>query len=49
LLRYGIPDFKMEKHWIDRRLAQMSAEGRGRGLGGGRHAGNDALPTGAVT
>src|SRR6185295_20349269 len=25
--RYGIPDFKMEKHWIDRRLAQMSAEG----------------------
>jgi len=27
LLRYGIPDFKMEKHWIDRRLAQMSAEG----------------------
>ena len=27
LLRYGIPDFKMEKHWIDRRLQQMSAEG----------------------
>jgi len=27
LLRYGIPDFKMEKHWIDRRLKQMSAEG----------------------
>jgi len=27
LLRYGIPDFKMEKHWIDRRLRQMSAEG----------------------
>jgi glutamate synthase (NADPH/NADH) small chain len=27
LLRYGIPDFKMEKHWIDRRLDQMSAEG----------------------
>src|SRR5712691_10713930 len=27
LLRYGIPDFKMEKRWIDRRLAQMSAEG----------------------
>jgi glutamate synthase (NADPH/NADH) small chain len=27
LLRYGIPDFKMEKHLIDRRLAQMSAEG----------------------
>ena len=27
LLRYGIPDFKMEKHWIDRRLEQMAAEG----------------------
>ena len=27
LLRYGIPDFKMEKHWIDRRLEQMKAEG----------------------
>ena len=27
LLRYGIPDFKMEKHWIDRRMAQMSIEG----------------------
>jgi len=27
LLRYGIPDFKMEKHLIDRRMAQMSAEG----------------------
>jgi glutamate synthase (NADPH/NADH) small chain len=27
LLRYGIPDFKMEKHLIDRRIAQMSAEG----------------------
>jgi glutamate synthase (NADPH/NADH) small chain len=27
LLRYGIPDFKMEKRWIDRRLEQMSAEG----------------------
>ncbi len=27
LLRYGIPEFKMEKHVIDRRLAQMSAEG----------------------
>ena len=27
LLRYGIPDFKMEKHWIDRRLEQMRAEG----------------------
>ena len=27
LLRYGIPDFKMEKHLIDRRMAQMRAEG----------------------
>ncbi len=27
LLRYGIPDFKMEKAAIDRRMAQMSAEG----------------------
>lgn len=27
LLRYGIPEFKMEKHFIDRRLAQMEAEG----------------------
>jgi glutamate synthase (NADPH/NADH) small chain len=27
LLRYGIPDFKMEKHHIDRRLDQMMAEG----------------------
>ena len=27
LLRYGIPDFKMEKHIIDRRMAQMEAEG----------------------
>ena len=29
LLRYGIPDFKMEKWLIDRRLAQMHAEGVG--------------------
>ena len=27
LLRYGIPDFKMEKHLIDRRMAQMAEEG----------------------
>jgi glutamate synthase (NADPH/NADH) small chain len=27
LLRYGIPDFKMEKHLIDRRVQQMEAEG----------------------
>jgi glutamate synthase (NADPH/NADH) small chain len=27
LMRYGIPDFKMEKHHIDRRVTQMEAEG----------------------
>lgn len=27
LLRYGIPDFKMEKHLIDQRVVQMQAEG----------------------
>jgi glutamate synthase (NADPH/NADH) small chain len=27
LLRYGIPDFKMEKQLIDRRIEQMTAEG----------------------
>jgi glutamate synthase (NADPH/NADH) small chain len=27
LLRYGIPDFKLEKRFIDRRIAQMEAEG----------------------
>jgi glutamate synthase (NADPH/NADH) small chain len=27
LLRYGIPDFKMEKYHVDRRIAQMQAEG----------------------
>src|SRR5271168_3876378 len=27
LLRYGIPDFKMEKNILDRRLEQMAAEG----------------------
>jgi glutamate synthase (NADPH/NADH) small chain len=27
LLRYGIPDFKIEKHVVDARLAQMAAEG----------------------
>jgi glutamate synthase (NADPH/NADH) small chain len=27
LMRYGIPDFKMEKRHIDRRIAQMEAEG----------------------
>jgi glutamate synthase (NADPH/NADH) small chain len=27
LMRFGIPDFKMEKHFIDRRVAQMEGEG----------------------
>jgi len=27
LLRYGIPDFKLEKNFVDRRLEQMRAEG----------------------
>ena len=27
LMRYGIPNFKMEKHILDRRLEQMRAEG----------------------
>ena len=27
LLRYGIPNFKLEKHVVDRRLEQMQAEG----------------------
>jgi len=27
LMRYGIPDFKLDKRLIDRRVAQMSAEG----------------------
>ena len=27
LLRYGIPDFKMEKHAVDCRVTQMEAEG----------------------
>ncbi|MFE4668674.1 glutamate synthase subunit beta [Streptomyces sp. NPDC056716] len=27
LMRYGIPEFKMEKHHLERRLAQMRAEG----------------------
>lgn len=27
LLRYGVPDYKLESRWIDRRLEQMDAEG----------------------
>ncbi len=39
LLRYGIPDFKMEKWVIDRRLAVMEAEGIE--IRGGVHVGRD--------
>ena len=53
LLRYGIPEFKMEKAVLDRRLAQMEAEGTafvcgvsvGAESGAGRVAGGNA-PTG---
>ena len=42
LLRYGIPDFKMEKHIIDRRMAQMQTEGvtfhTGTDIGGNKPA-----------
>jgi len=45
LLRYGIPDFKLEKHLIERRVAQMRAEGVefrvNQTVGGGA---KDALP-----
>jgi glutamate synthase (NADPH) small chain len=27
LMRYGIPDFKIEKHYVDRRVEQMKGEG----------------------
>lgn len=27
LMRYGVPEFKMEKKWIDRRIEQMEGEG----------------------
>jgi glutamate synthase (NADPH/NADH) small chain len=48
LLRYGIPEFKMEKRVLDRRLEQMSAEGTrfacGVAVGGAGGAGTgDAL------
>ena len=45
LLRYGIPEFKMEKRHLDRRLAQMEAEGtRFRtGVDVGSELGADAL------
>ena len=42
LLRYGIPDFKMEKSHIDRRIAQMEAEGVT--FKTGVYVGKDAVP-----
>ena len=47
LLGYGIPDFKLEKHLVERRVKQMQAEGvvfRNRVLVGGK-----ALPAGVVS
>jgi len=46
LLRYGIPDFKLEKSHIDRRVEQMRAEGVAFRLGA--HVGSAALPAGAL-
>ncbi len=45
LLRYGIPDFKLEKEMIDRRLEQMLAEGTRlqTGTDAGRDIGADRL------
>ena len=42
LLRYGVPDFKLEKHLIDRRLALLRAEGIA--ICCGVEVGTDALP-----
>ena len=42
LLRYGIPEFKMEKRHLDRRIAQMEAEGTRFECGGGSHLGGPA-------
>jgi glutamate synthase (NADPH/NADH) small chain len=44
LLRYGIPDFKLEKWQIDRRMAQMQAEGVE--FRTGVYVGNTDLPKG---
>jgi len=44
LLRYGIPDFKLDKGVIDRRLDQLRAEGVK--FRAGVYAGSAALPTG---
>ena len=47
LLRYGIPEFKMEKRVLDRRLAQMEAEGVR--FVAGAHVGVDRAGGGAAT
>jgi glutamate synthase (NADPH/NADH) small chain len=44
LLRYGIPDFKMEKSHIDRRVKQLEAEGV---TVRARRAGRQAMPEGS--
>ncbi|MFI7354006.1 glutamate synthase subunit beta [Streptomyces avidinii] len=50
LLRYGIPEFKMEKVYLDRRIEQMRAEGTvfatGADVGGAAGAGADELRSG---
>ncbi|WP_405525997.1 glutamate synthase subunit beta [Streptomyces avidinii] len=50
LLRYGIPEFKMEKAHLDRRIEQMRAEGTvfatGADVGGATGAGADELRSG---
>ncbi|HUP30015.1 MAG TPA: glutamate synthase subunit beta, partial [Usitatibacter sp.] len=46
LLRYGIPDFKMEKVHIDRRIEQMKAEGVT--FRTGVHVGSQAMPAASV-
>ncbi|MET9693867.1 glutamate synthase subunit beta [Streptomyces sp. NPDC006514] len=50
LLRYGIPEFKMEKAHLDRRIEQMRAEGTvfvtGADIGGATGAGADELRSG---
>ncbi|MGE5828289.1 MAG: glutamate synthase subunit beta, partial [Micromonosporaceae bacterium] len=49
LLRYGIPDFKLEKHHLDRRVAQLEAEGVRfvTGCAVGRDIGVDVLRAGS--
>lgn len=46
LLRYGIPDFKMEKNLIDRRMEQMVAEGVS--FRTGVLVGTGAMPAGII-